>query len=144
MFILDKVKYHLEGDYPVDVARENVYSLGGMFLGWCIEHDLVSGSLKNDFSEEITMFLNRSSQVNDLYRVSGGVLSEGELSSVGIAFAKDYFDFDRGMYMDDFLDVLADNLPTAYHVVGTWDNYDLLKKVIDGRFDEWNTINNSK
>jgi hypothetical protein len=137
MLILDKAKYHLQGDFPAEISKENAYSLGGMFLGWCAENNLTSDSLKEDFPKEIDDFLTHTGQVNDLYRICGGVLSEEELSSLGIAFANDYFNSENGLYMDDFVDILADKFPTPYHVPSTWENYDLLRRTIDQRFAEW-------
>jgi hypothetical protein len=41
------------------------------------------------------------------------------------------------MYIDDFLDLLAENLPTAYHVEDSWENFNILRKKIDERFFDW-------
>ena len=36
---------------------------------------------------------------------------------------------------------IAKNLPTVYHVKDTWQNYDLLKPVIDKRYEDWRNKN---
>jgi hypothetical protein len=137
MLVLDKVKYHLEGDFPADLPKANAYVLGGMFFMWCAENMLLSESTSQDFSQEIENSLSHNGLPSDVYRITGGVLSEEELNPVGLEFSKKYFDSDNGMYIDDFLDLLAENLPTAYHVEDSWENFNILRKKIDERFFDW-------
>lgn len=143
MAVLDKAKYHLEGDFPKNLPKEYSYTLGGMFFAWCAENDFLSESMGKDFAEEITKLRSHLGKPSDLYRVSGGVLSDDELNSIGIAFASDYFDFDHGQYLDDFIDLLADKVPTVYHAEDDWKNYERLKKKIDERFVDWRKKVNS-
>ncbi|MGH7457354.1 MAG: hypothetical protein ACRENG_38750, partial [bacterium] len=72
-----------------------------------------------------------------LYRAVGGVLSEDMLTAEGNAFTQQYFDFDNGQYLDDYDELLAEHLPSFFHVAETWENYDILAKRIDERFTAW-------
>lgn len=137
MEILDKAKYHSEGDFPEDLSLENSYVLGGFFLAWCALRDLISDETKRDFSTEIQGSVSRTATPCSLYQALGGVLTDQHLSPLGASFASGYFDFDRGAYLDDFVKRLASELPTAYHVRNTWDNFEALCPLIDARFSQW-------
>ena len=54
-----------------------------------------------------------------------------------MAFAKAYFDLEKGKYPKDYDKLLTENLPSTYHVQDTWENYDLIKPQIDKRFAAW-------
>lgn len=55
----------------------------------------------------------------------------------GDRFARSYFDFDRGAYLDDYETHLAADLPSLYHVSNSWENYDTIKACIDRRYAAW-------
>ncbi|MED0960939.1 hypothetical protein P4T59_14655 [Bacillus paramycoides] len=65
-------------------------------------------------------------------------LSKGvvHLQDVGNQFAMDYFDFETGIYLDDY-DYIFPDIDTLYDVKDTWENYFKLKEVIDARYVEW-------
>jgi hypothetical protein len=86
-----------------------------------VENDFLSESMNVDFKEEIAKSKSHLGKPSDLYRVSGGVLSDEELNPLGFAFAEDYFNFDHGQYLDDFIDILSDRLPGLPHSDGMSD-----------------------
>lgn len=66
-----------------------------------------------------------------------GKFTDEDLDDEGNAFAAAYFDFETGEYLQDYEGTLAQEVATLYHVADTWENYDLLKPVLDQRFSEW-------
>ena len=49
------------------------------------------------------------------------------LNDEGNQFAIDYFDFEKGLYLDDYDDVFLE-CDTLYQVQDTWENYFKLKE----------------
>jgi len=98
---------------------------------------LLSAETQREFADECASLLARKSPPCALYRAFGGVFADSHLNGTGGAFAKAYFDFDAGAYLDDFIETLAGDLPSAYHVADDWDSYDRLGPVIDRRFQAW-------
>jgi hypothetical protein len=60
-----------------------------------------------------------------------------DLNESGNRFALDYFNFENGEYLADYEAMLGILRPTIYHVADTWDNYQIIKPVIDKRFSDW-------
>lgn len=139
MHIYDKAKYHSQGDFPKNLHPDKSYVYGGMFFAWCAENKLLSDYMYKDFRDEIEKILIHAGKPSDLYRISGGVLSGEELNIMGNAFASSYFDSD--LYVDDFIEFLADHVPSVYHVDDTFDNYEILKYQINNRFNQWKDNN---
>jgi hypothetical protein len=136
MKVFDKAKYHSDGDFPKELSEDQAYVVAGMFLAWCADHGLLSDEAASDFEAEVAALRSREGRPADLYRAMDGVLSTEELSPKGQAFADRYFDFDAGEYLDDFLDILAEEYPSGYHVPDTWANYDRLAPRIAERFEK--------
>jgi len=61
------------------------------------------------------------------------------LSEDGNTFPLEYFDFERGNYIYDYVGTLQGRLPSEHHVVYTEDSYQEMRQVIDRRYDEWKT-----
>ncbi len=53
------------------------------------------------------------------------------------AFTLEYYQADDCLYPDDYIELLADDLPSLYHVADTWENFDRLAPVIAQRFAAW-------
>jgi hypothetical protein len=137
MEIFDKAKYHADGNFPSGLPREQAYVPGGMFIAWCALADLLSEEIRRQFSAECVALNERTSSPCSLYRAFGGVFTDAHLSRKGIDFAKAYFDLEHGAYLDDYIDLLANEEPTAYHVADTWRNFDLLRSILDSRYSDW-------
>jgi hypothetical protein len=136
-WIYDKAKYHIEGDWPNRLPEKQAYVFTGLFLGWLIDRELYSREFAEDWSEEIRAFNARKLTGPEIYRRCDGALVDDMLSRQGNAFARAYFDFSKGKYLDDFNDLLGGDLPTLYHVKESWKNYDLLCVQIDKRYSAW-------
>ena len=135
--VFDKAKWHYEGDFPADLGEDQAFVHTGMFLGWVIDAGLYSEEFADDFEKEIRRFKARKLTGPGVYRIGDGVFADDMLSEEGLAFTQAYFDFKKGKYLKDYKALLADSLPTAYHVKDSWENYDRLKPQIDKRFSAW-------
>jgi hypothetical protein len=62
-----------------------------------------------------------------------------DLNEEGLTFTRYYYGDENDMkdYIIDYLEALAGELESVYHVDNTWDNYDKISKVIDRRYKEW-------
>lgn len=147
----DDASWHYGGDFPKDLPEKNGATHTGMFLIWCIENNLVSEEFKKDNEEEIEKLKNREITGAELIIDSmDGKFSEYDLNDLGNAFAKDYY-VDETDFADKFSSFATDYLnlfdsiaeesdyeyETFYHIEDTYENYDLMKQVIDYRFLEW-------
>jgi hypothetical protein len=61
------------------------------------------------------------------------------LSEDGNKFAMHYFDFDKGRYIHDYIELLQGQLPSEFHINCNEANYQRMKEVIDRRYREWKT-----
>lgn len=128
----------------------------GMFLAWCIDRDLISEKLKAEAEEDIQQVRDRAiTGAELLISICDGKLADIDLNEAGNRFAKDYFqdhtDFGNryGSYIDDYSKTFDKNAEengfeyeSIYHVENSFENYDLLKPVIDNKFTEWKTYTN--
>ncbi len=147
----DDASWHYGGDFPKGLPDKNGATHTGMFLNWCIEKGLVSGELKEDAEEEIESLKRREiTGAEFVMEVMDGKFSEYDLNHLGNSFAKDYYkdDTDFGnrfsSFADDYVnlfDAQAEEkdyeYETFYHIEDTYENYDLMKQIINHRFEEW-------
>ena len=147
----DDASWHYGGDYPKNLPIENGATHIGMFLTWCIDNNLVSEELFEDAEEEIQQVKDRiTTGAQFLFEVCDGKFIDDDLNETGNGFAQDYYDEDSsfadeyGSYTDDYgstFDQKAESngfeYESFYHIEDTFDNYDLLKPIIDQRFNEW-------
>lgn len=131
--VYDKAKYHYDGDYPKGLARKQAFVHTGMFVGWLVEHDMIA----KDFLSETEGFKDRKITGAEIYKAWDGRLTSDILTDEGNRFAADYFDFERGQFLDDYEKILIKDLPSMYHVKNTWENYEAIRVKIDERYAEW-------
>ncbi len=134
--IYDKVAWY--GDIG-DRVGDKAFVPFGMLVGWLIE----AGLLHEDFcideevEAEIKRFKSRSLTGPQLYELWDGVLDDDMLTEEGNHFLAWY----TGRFYGDFADTLCDGAKefdeSCFQVEDTWENYERLKKVIDGRFQFW-------
>jgi hypothetical protein len=131
--VYDKAKYHYDGDYPKELSRQQAFVHTGMFVGWLVEHDMIA----KEFLAETEGFKERTVTGPEIYKAWDGCLTSDILTDEGNRFAVDYFDFERGEFLNDYQEVLANDLPSLYHVKDTWENYEILRERIDSRYEAW-------
>ncbi|MCY1460690.1 hypothetical protein D9M71_782680 [compost metagenome] len=61
-------------------------------------------------------------------------LTNDDLSEVGNSFARSYYE---SHYLDDYVDLSDDALPTIYHELETPEKYQQVSKLLDKRYQEW-------
>lgn len=137
-FVYDKAKYHYDGEYPDDLPEEQAFVHTGMFLGWMLDHDLYDSDFWQDVAGYVASFKAREMTGARVYEYAcDGVLVDEMLNAEGNAFTQDYFDFERGKYMEDYEELLVGDLPSTYHVEDTWGNYKIISERISDRYGEW-------
>jgi len=147
----DDASWHYGGDFPEGLPEKNGATHTGMFLMWCVENDLISNDLKEDTGAEIEKLKRcEITGAEFIMDVMDGKFSEYDLNMMGNAFAQDYYkdetDFGNrfSSFADDYVnlfDMKAEEndyeYETFYHIEDTFENYDLMKQVINYRFEEW-------
>ena len=135
--VYDKAKYHYGGDFPRGLADEQAFVHTGLYLGWVIERVLYSDLFRTEAAGLIERFKAREVTGPQVYADWDGCLIDDMLSADGNAFSAAYFDFERGLYLRDYQELLSDGLPSVYHVADSWENYDRLRPRLDRRFELW-------
>lgn len=132
----DKAKWHYEGDYPEDLPPENGATHIGMFLAWAIANRL-EGELHRDHSKEALEQVRQRQMTGRTFLIEqcDEALTNEDLNDVGNAFATAYYESNQ--FNSDYDNALGQDVPTLYHIADTWENYDRIAPVIDGRFKEW-------
>ena len=129
--VYDKGKYHLEAVEEYGLPEAHAYHHTVYFLRWLLENALMSEAEPFD----------RSSLTNDavlkIYEWWDCCLMEDLLSDEGNAFAQHYFDFDKGRYISDYMELLKGDLLSEFHIPLTEENYQKLKRMVDRRFAQW-------
>lgn len=152
----DDASWHYGGDFPDDLPEENGATHIGMFLTWCIDNDLISEFQIEESGEDIQKVKNRElTGAEFLIDNCDEKFTDEDLNNLGNEFAKDYYeddtDFGRkfGNYSDDYsstFDQKAERsgfeYETFYHVENTFENYEILKPIINKRFEEWKKYRN--
>ena len=131
--VYDKAKWHYEGEFPSRLSSYQSFVHTGMFVGWLIEHGMIS----EEFTPETVRFRTGELTGTQVYMLWDGALVDDMLTEEGNEFALAYFDFTHGQYMADYGEVLAFGLPSQYHVQDTHENYARIKKRINQRYSDW-------
>jgi len=156
MTIYDDASWHYGGDFPDELPQKNSATHTGMFLNWCINNNLHSEELKKSHKDQIESLKKREITGADfVIDFLDGKFSEEDLNDFGNAFARDYY-VDETDFADQFSSFATDYInifdsiaeesdfeyETFYHIEDTYENYDLMKQIIDHRFLEWKEYRN--
>jgi hypothetical protein len=133
--IYDNAKTHFLGNFPDTLPIEQAYVHIGMYLGWIIEKELYSDFFEEEASCQIFRFKRREISCTILSEIWDGYLGFELFSKPGNMFT--YFYYAGGIYHNDYKTLLAENLPSVYHVADSWENYEIIKKQLDLRFANW-------
>lgn len=147
----DDASWHYGSDFPEELPIKNSATHTGMFLTWCINNNLISEEFKEDHEEDTQSIKRREiTGAEFIMDFMDGKFSEYDLNETGNAFAHDYYkdDTDFGnrfsSFADDYVNLFDTKAEendyeyeTFYHIEDTYENYDLMKQVIDYRFEEW-------
>ena len=141
----DDASWHYGGDFPKDLPAEAGATHIGMYLSWAILSGL-GGSLHiEECPEDLESLQKRTiTPGHFLIAACDEKFTDEDLNAEGNAFTKKYFDLKKGQYVPDYEELLAQGLPTAYHIEDCWANFDRLKPILDRRFAEWKSARNEK
>ncbi len=141
-YVFDKAKYHFDSINEAELNEEQAYVHTGLFFAWIIKNDLYSEFLLEESKDEVEQTKSEKISPSKLYMNWDGVFIGELLNKVGFNFTMDYFEFDKGKYVNDYEETLSsDNDPDIFRVKNNWENYHKLAKVIDNRFKKWNKKN---
>ena len=135
--VYDKAKYHLEEVEGFGLPEEHAFHHTTFFFSWLIKNELLSESFCLSISGQVNDYLQGKITINQLYGSLDACLTSDMLNAEGNAFAKAYFDFNKGKYLDDYHQYLQKKLPSEFHVAYTKGNEDTIHAVISDRFIAW-------
>jgi hypothetical protein len=136
-YVYDKAKYHARSIKEHKLPGEHAANHAVVFLRWLIERGLVSQEFENEAKEVLEKYRAGKASIHDVYEWEDCCLSSDMLSDEGNAFARHYFDFEQGLYPQDYCGTLAESAPTIFHVEYSEANYRKLLPTIDRRYKEW-------
>ncbi|MGC3945552.1 MAG: hypothetical protein QM762_13715 [Chryseolinea sp.] len=138
--VFDKAKWHVNDEFPKELDSFQSYVHSGLFICWLVDKGLFEEDFEKENKRGIEALRLRQVSPTTFYRehLDGVFTSEG-LKMDAIKFTETYFDFEKGKYIADYLEILdPDNkLSSLFYVADTWENYDKLKNVIDNRYRLW-------
>jgi predicted Rdx family selenoprotein len=134
--VLDKAKWHYEGDFPEDLTKDAAYTATGMFITWLINNNWFSEEIEHQFATEIEKVKQKQLTGAEFYRKClDGVFSTQELADEIKPFVNEYLNIQKDIYTaEDYVHTFQGVGLTFYHVANTWENYDLIEPVIEQRF----------
>ena len=130
----DRADWHYDSVRQQGLPDGQMYVPGGMLLGWLVEREFISDEMYELYGEEIDDFLNRRIGAADLYQSVDGKLNQEMLSPEGARFM--HFYFSGGNYFTDYENVFNARQGAQYGVQDTWQNYEMLSRVLEGRLRE--------
>ncbi len=134
----DDASWHYGGDFPDDLPNEAGATHIGMFVAWALLIDLGGSIHLEDYPEEFAKLRSREVTPAQFFlQACDEKFTDDDLSEEGNAFAQFYYEPDDANYLEDYVMILCQNLPSLYHVADTWDNFELLKPILDERFSSW-------
>ncbi len=134
----DDATWHSGDEFPADLPTEAAATHAGIFLAWALIAGLGSEYHLVDSAEELEHLLARKQTPGQYFlTVSGGKLTDDDLSAEGNAFAKAYYQQDGASFIADYQEYLTKGLPTEYHVADSWTNFDKLQPVLYRRLANW-------
>ncbi len=133
--VYDKAKYHAETVQQHGLPKEHAMNHAVFFLRWLIENRLMSDFFEEETTEILLQFRANQCSIHQIYEWWNCCLVYEMLPDEGNVFATQYFNFEKGQYLDDYTATLQQNLPTEFHIAYSEENYQRLKPVIDRRYE---------
>jgi len=133
----DDASWHYGGSFPEGMSEEQGFIHIGMYLGWLIDHNLLSKEFREEFQSEIVGFKDKMISGVDIIKMMDGKLVSGDLNMEGNAFSQSYYE----KYLEDF-SMLTDSarMSSDYSVKDSWDNYKIIKNMIDRKYIGWKAM----
>jgi hypothetical protein len=138
--VFDNADWHYGGDFPSDLNTYQAYIHTGFYIGWLIKRNLFTEEFIKINGVAVTEFLNRKITAVTFYKDQmDGIFESNDLKDEAVDFTKYYYneDFSKSTYIQDYIELFCDHVPTVYHVKDSWENYNTMEKQIDSRFRDW-------
>jgi hypothetical protein len=134
----DDASWHYGGDFPKDLPDEAGATHTGMFVAWALLAGLAGDIHIEEFPESVEKLRSRTVTPGQFFlEACDGKFTDEDLNDEGNAFAQEYFEFERGSYLEDYGRLLAEDLPSQYHVQDSWTSFDKLRPILDKKFEDW-------
>jgi hypothetical protein len=134
----DDASWHYGGNFPHDLPPIAGATHTGMFFAWALLSGFGSSFHLEDFPEGLSQLEKREITPGAyFFKFLDGKFVDSDLNEEGNAFTASYFDFQTGKFLADYEALLGKGLPELYYVADTWENFDLLKPLLDSRLKEW-------
>jgi len=131
----DDVDWHVSGDFPEDLDARAARTHIGLFLAWAVERGLEGELLRTHYADQLAALRAGTVQGSALIeQCCDDKLTNDDLSDEGNAFARDYYE---KSYLDDYVDLSDDDLPSIYHEPDTPEKYAQVRDLLDQRWREW-------
>ena len=141
----DDAEYHFSEkilkEYGEEFSIKQSYVHGGMYLKWALDNGLTGGESIEFFSQKLELLKSREIKGSELLEDMDGVLDSLCLNDEGQRFTKWYFGVEKNSYFEDFEKTLSKDLSDYLLVEDTWENFDLISKVISNRYEQWKNAN---
>jgi len=135
--VYDKAKYHYETVETYELSEEHASNFTVFFLRWLIERDLINAFFVENSEAHLARFRAGDIGIHKIYDLWDRCLLDDMLSDEGNEFAMHYFGFEKGAYLQDYVDLLQGSLPTEFHIDYNEENYQRMKQVIDRNYEKW-------
>jgi hypothetical protein len=134
----DDASWHYGGNFPKNLPIEAGATHTGMFLTWALLSGLGGVLHTKEFPENIDRLKSRSVTPGAFFiDACDGKFTDEDLNDEGNAFTQAYFDFQTGKYLADYEETVGENSQQLYYVKDSWENFDLLKSVLNNRLTAW-------
>jgi hypothetical protein len=136
--VYDLAKNHFLGDFPSSLPIEKAYLHIGIYMGWIIDNKLYSDYFEDEASTEIYRFTRREIGCIILAEIWNGALSHELFNDEANLFT--FYYYAGGIFKKDYNELLVKAHKTIYHVDDSWENYEMLKRRMNDRFEEWKSM----
>ena len=135
----DDASWHYGGDFPSHLPNEAGATHIGMFVAWCLLNGLAGEIHLNDFPEEYEKLKKRKvTPAKWFVSACDEKFTDEDLSKEGNAFTHYYYEDEKTeKYVEDYDNILCDELETIYDASDSWDSYDKLAPAIKQRYESW-------
>lgn len=131
----DDVDWHVGGDFPEDLDAQAARTHMGLFLAWAVQRGLESELLRTNCADKLAdLHAGKLKGSDVLEQCCDDKLTNDDLSDLGNAFAQDYYE---KSYLDDYVDLSDDDLPSIYHEPDTQEKFEQVRDLLDQRLREW-------
>jgi hypothetical protein len=141
----DDASWHYGGDFPEELPNEAASTHIGLFVAWCQLNGLGGELHTEDFTEELDALKSRKLTPGAWFiNACDEKFTDEDLSDEGNKFAEYYYQSEPSLYLNDYENVLGNDVESLYFVQDTWESFDALCSAIKEQFDEWKNPSKKK